>query len=97
MGPGSPAFGFSNDGSLLHAVRRSPDGNWELSTSVVATGVERDAVALNIPRGATVTGFSLHPDGRSFATSVAVARYDIWLFEGFKTPTRGLVERFRRR
>ena len=66
----------------------SPTGDWELATFVVRTGIERAPVTLDLPRSAQVFGFSIHPDGVSFATSVAIARYDIWLIEGFKTPGR---------
>jgi Tol biopolymer transport system component len=88
LGAGSPAFAFSQDGSLLHALRKSPTGDWELATFVVRTGIERAPATLKLPRSAQVFGFSIHPDGASFATSVAIARYDIWLIEGFKTPGR---------
>jgi Tol biopolymer transport system component len=86
LGRGSPAFAFSRDGALLHALRRSATDDWELATFVVATGVEQRPVRLDLSPNASVSGFSLHPDGTSFATSVAIPRYDIWLIEGFKTP-----------
>lgn len=86
LGRGSPAFAFSRDGSLLYALRKSATGDWELVTLVVATGVERRSVKLDLSPIATLSGFSVHPNGTSFATSVAMPRYDIWLIEGFKTP-----------
>ena len=61
---------------------------------MVATGVERGATPLNLPRDATVSGFSLHPDGNSVATSVAIARYDIWILEGFAPPSSWFAGRF---
>jgi hypothetical protein len=39
-------------------------------------------------------GFSLAPDGKSFATSLDRAKADIWIMEGFNKKT-GLLERFR--
>jgi hypothetical protein len=33
-------------------------------------------------------GFSLHPDGKRFATSVAVSHEDIWILDGFERPGR---------
>lgn len=94
LGPGSPAFGFSRDGSLLHALRRSSSGAWEIVNIEIPSGIERRVTSLNLSRDALVSGFSLHPDGKSFAVSVAVARYDIWLLEGFGSATRGLSRRF---
>jgi hypothetical protein len=60
--------------------RRVQTGTWELSTVDIQTGTER-VTPVNLPPAATVTGFSLHPDGRSFVTSVGVSKYDIWVLE----------------
>ena len=81
---GSPAFGFSNDGRLLHAVRRGPGAVWELATFDVTTGEQRSVARLSLPRSAAIAGFSVHPDGKSFALSLGVPRYDIWLLDGFR-------------
>ena len=81
------AFGFSVDGSSLFAVQHGSNGSWRLVAFDVASGAERPVANLDLPRRATLAGFSLHPDGRSFATAVAVARHDIWLLEGFKPPS----------
>jgi Tol biopolymer transport system component len=87
---GSPpvAFGFSLDGSLLYAVRHSPDGMWQLVTFDVQSGKEQKVTHLQLPPRATLTGFSLNPDGKSFATAIGIARHDVWLLEGFKQPSR---------
>lgn len=42
--------------------------------------------ALSLPASAIIFGFSLHPAGNSFITSVGVARLDIWLLEELKGP-----------
>jgi hypothetical protein len=31
-----------------------------------------------------VSGFSLHPDGMRFITSVGILPFDIWMLEGFE-------------
>ena len=87
---GSPpvAFGFSLDGSLLYAVRHPSNGTWQLVTFDVQSGEERKVTPLNLPPKATIAGFSLHPNGKSFATAIGIARHDIWLLEGFKQPSR---------
>jgi Tol biopolymer transport system component len=81
-------FGFSKDGSLLYAVRFTGNQQWELVTMEVESGRERRVSVLNLPTSATIVGFSLHPDGKSFATSVGIAKFDIWLLEGFRVPGR---------
>ena len=60
-------------------------GEWELWALDAASGRERRLAALDLP-GATddLRGFSLHPDGTRFATSIALWPYDIWMLEGFE-------------
>jgi hypothetical protein len=78
-----PGFEFSRDGALLYAIRRG-NQSWELVTFDVHTARPKSAVTLPVPLSSTLTGFSLHPDGKSFITSVGTGRYDIWLLEGFQ-------------
>ena len=61
---------------------------WNSSTFDVQSGKERKVTDLNLPPRATLTGFSLHPNGKSFATAIGIARHDIWLLEGFEQPSR---------
>jgi hypothetical protein len=43
--------------------------------------------ALDFPVStSTAIGFSIHPDGKRFLTSIAKWPYDIWMFEGFDRP-----------
>jgi sugar lactone lactonase YvrE len=78
------AFGFSKDGALIYAVRRGPNRAWDLAVSDVETGTERKVADLRLPSSAIVSGFSLHPDGKSFITSVGIPKFDIWLLDGLK-------------
>ena len=87
-GPRPEAFGFSVDGSLLYAVRHTSNGTWKLVEFDVQSGNERKVTDLHLPPRATITGFSLHPNGKSFAAAVGVARHDIWLLEGFQQRSR---------
>ena len=93
---GSPpaVFGFSSDGSLVYAVRHASNGNWVLVAYDVRTEQERSVTDLNLPPRATLSGFSLHPNGKSFATGIGIARHDIWLLGGFELPSRWF-DRFR--
>jgi eukaryotic-like serine/threonine-protein kinase len=80
----SPAFGFSQDGSQIYGVRRGPNRTWELVVTDIANGTSRKAGDLRWPSSAIITGFSLHPDGKSFLTSVGIPKFDIWLLDGLK-------------
>ena len=82
------AFGFSLDGSSLYAVRHASNATWTLVTFDVDSGRELKATNLKLPPRASITGFSLHPNGKSFATAIGIARHDIWLLEGFKQTSR---------
>jgi dipeptidyl aminopeptidase/acylaminoacyl peptidase len=85
LAAGDPAgFGFSKDGSLAYVIRRAPNRNWEMAAIDVRTGKERQAFSLGLPVSAKISGFSLHPDGKSFATSVGTPRFDIWILEGLE-------------
>jgi len=80
------AYGFSKDGSTLYAIRRDSGRKWVLAFLDVRSGKELKTVDLPIPPAANVFGFSLHPDGTRFATSIGVPKSDIWLLEGFQKP-----------
>ena len=44
-----------------------------------------------------VAGFSLHPDGNRFLTSIAKWPYDIWMLEGFdQMPRKTWLDRLLR-
>jgi hypothetical protein len=49
--------------------------------------VERFLTALDLPPLASaVAGFSIHPDGKRFLTSIARWPFQIWMLEGFDPP-----------
>ena len=81
------AAGFSKDGrTVLGGCRnRSLAGApWQLWSVDVATGAERLVGNIQLPAAAAgLRGFSMHPDGTRFLTSVAIFAYDIWMLEGF--------------
>lgn len=79
-------FGFSKDGSVLYAVRRAAGRKWVVVSFDVRSGKEVKTIDVPIPAAANVLGFSLHPDGTRFATSIGVPKSDIWLLEGFQKP-----------
>jgi len=79
--------GFAKDGRNVLGVYRNTSGNgapWQLWSIDVATGRERLVADLDVPASAMgLTGFSLHPDGTRFATSLGLWPSDIWMLEGF--------------
>jgi len=53
----------------------------------VKTGADKMLASLDLPASANgIDGFSLHPDGKRFLTSIAKWPYDIWMLEGFDQP-----------
>ena len=84
------AFAFSRDESQVYGVVRSTAGQgavWELHSIDVKTGADRLLAPLDFPAyTANIVGFSLHPDGKRFLTSIAKWPYDIWMLEGFDPP-----------
>ena len=67
-------------------IEHATNGTWVLVAFDVRSGQERDVADLHLPPRATLSGFSLHPNGKSFAIGVGIARHDIWLLEGLKLP-----------
>ena len=78
--------GFSRDGREVIGVLRNPDdgGAWQLWSIDTATGRERQLGTVELPAAVQgLNGFSLHPDGTRFATSIGTWPTDIWMLEGF--------------
>lgn len=77
--------GFSKDGREVIGVFRNPDdGAWQLWSIETATGREQQLGHLELPAAVReLNGFSLHPDGTRFATSIEIWPRDIWMLEGF--------------
>jgi serine/threonine protein kinase len=96
------AFAFSKDGAQVYGVVRNTEAQgalWELRSIDVKSGADRLLAPLDFPAyTANIAGFSLHPDGKRFLTSIAKWPYDIWMLEGFDPPRpKTWVERFARR
>jgi len=89
------AHGWSQDGTILYAIRDTEDFRFQLTSLDVASGRER-VIAPDLgrspPTSTPLRGFSLAPDGRSFLTSLVRLRGDVWLLEGFE-PDAGLLAR----
>jgi hypothetical protein len=83
-------FAFSKDGAQVYGIFRNTTGDgaeWQLYSVEVKTGAEKLLSAVDLPAStADITGFSLHPDGRRFLTSIAKWPFDIWMLEGWDQP-----------
>ena len=84
------AFAFSKDGAQVYGVLRNTAGEgalWQLHSIDVKSGADRLLAPLDFPAyTANIAGFSLHPDGKRFLTSIAKWPYEIWMLEGFDPP-----------
>ena len=95
------AGGFSNDGAQVYGIARNTTGEgaeWQLYAIDVKTGAEKMLAPLDLPASTDgVAGFSLHPDGNRFLTSIAKWPYDIWMLEGFdQMPRKTWLDRLLR-
>lgn len=90
-------YGFSKDGAQVIGVLRDRSGKgaqWVLYSVDVRTGAERVLGPVELPASVdSIAGFSLHPDGTRFLTSIAKWPFDIWMLEGFDTPPKSRLDR----
>jgi serine/threonine protein kinase len=96
------AYGFSKDGSQFYGIFQNSTGNgaqWQLYSVNVKTGAEKFLAPIDLSASIDrMAGFSIHPDGKSFLTSVAKFPFDIWMLEGFEQPEpRSFLDRLLRR
>ncbi len=87
-------FGWSRDGKILNGIKETAARRRVISSIEIETGAEKVLGELPLPLAAEVRGFSLAPDGASFATSASHPSGGIWTLEGFRQP--GLLSWLRR-
>jgi Tol biopolymer transport system component len=84
------AYAFSQDGKQVYGIYRNTTGEgppWQLHLIGIKGDTDKMIAALDFPVStSTAIGFSIHPDGKRFLTSIAKWPYDIWMFEGFDQP-----------
>lgn len=95
-------YAFSKDGKQVYGIYRDTTGQgpqWQLHSIDVKGETDEMIAALDFPVStSTAIGFSIHPDGKRFLTSIAKWPYDIWMFEGFDPPRpKTWIERLMRR
>ena len=94
----SETYGWSKDGAALYGIRLSENRRIKLASINLASGQETQIADLGvrlavIDFGLIVNelpyrGFSLHPDGKSFLTSVLQAKMQIYLMKDFDRSAR---------
>jgi serine/threonine protein kinase len=81
-------YGFAPDGHRLFGIYRDTTGKraqWQLYVVDVKTGDDKLLAPIDLPASAdSIAGFSMHPDGSRFLTSIAKWPFDIWMMEGFE-------------
>lgn len=84
-------YGWSKDGKLLYGVKRNEHSHLVLASMDIAGGAEQ--VLSDLGPAPTrmgwdpLMGFSLKPDGKSFATSVLRQKASLWIFDGIHPPS----------
>jgi len=88
-------FSFSKDGQQLFGILHNSTGEgaeWHLYSVDVRTGVDKLLGTVDLPASTNgLAGFSLHPDGKRFLTSIGKLSLDIWMLEGFDRPKGRLI------
>jgi eukaryotic-like serine/threonine-protein kinase len=95
------AYAFSKDGAQVYGISRNRTGEgsyWLLYSIDVKSGAEEMLAAIDLPESvANIRGFSIHPDGKRFLTSITKWPYDIWMLEGWDQPQKTWLDRLLRR
>jgi hypothetical protein len=100
-------YGWSKDGAAIYGLAIGPDRRLMLGRIDIATAKETKVSDLGpAPTAAfdvagarfdfAFRGFSLHPDGKSFLTSIYRTKLQIYLMEDFDRPAR-LADRWWKR
>ena len=97
-----PSLRVLEDGTQFYGVFQNTTGNgaqWQLYSVNVKTGAEKFLAPIDLSASVDrMAGFSIHPDGKRFLTSVAKFPFDIWMLEGFEQPEpKSFLDRLLRR
>jgi len=79
-------FGWSQDGKALYGIKETAARHRVIASLDIESRAEKVLGELPLSLAAEVRGFSLAPDGKSFATSASHPSGDLWTLEGFRQP-----------
>lgn len=79
-------FGWSTDGRSIQGIKQTDPRHRAIATIDVQTHAEKILGDPQLPPASAIRGFSLAPDGMSFATSASQPTGDIFILEGFSRP-----------
>jgi serine/threonine protein kinase len=81
-----PIYGWNAEGTLLYGIKQVDSLHRAVASLNIETGAEKIIGPLQLPAIADLSGYSLSPDGKSFATSASHPTGDIWMLENFERP-----------
>ena len=79
-------FGWSTDGRSIEGIKQTDPRHRSIAMIDVQMHAEKMIGDLQLPAASVIRGFSLAPDGLSFATSASQPTGDIFILEGFSRP-----------
>ena len=79
-------YGWSDDGKLIYGIKQLDNLHRVVTSINIDSRTEKVIGPIALSAAAEITGFSLSPDGKSFATAVSRPTGNIWLLEGFERP-----------
>jgi serine/threonine protein kinase len=79
-------FGWSPDGRLIEGIKQVDARRRVIATLDVQSHAEKVIGDLQLSQAGEIRGFSLAPDGMSFATSASQPTGDIFILQGFSKP-----------
>ena len=84
------AYNFSNDGGRVYGIFHNTTGKgpeWQLYEVDVTTGTEKFLSPVDLPSTTgSLSGFSIHPDGKRALITIAKWPFQIWMLQGFEQP-----------
>ncbi|HLJ12975.1 MAG TPA: protein kinase [Bryobacteraceae bacterium] len=79
-------YGWSENEKSIYGIKQLSDRRRVIASVEIDTKVGKILGPLPLPATAEISGYSLSPDGKSFATSASHPAGDIWVLEGFEWP-----------
>jgi len=79
-------FGWSKEGKALYGIKETVARRRVIVSIDIDTRAEKELGEIPFTLASEIRGFSLSPDGKSFATSAIHPNGNLWTLEGFRQP-----------